>query len=283
MKKSLILFLILISGCSSWPEEGQGGWAEKYHPEYEEENKINEEYIYYVKNEYEHLEIKISLLKSRGVEDCMPAQIYEANLLLNRIEREISATMYYEAKLDLIILYHEIKKIENHFNKIIQQTDCGMLENQKEMKSDIINKKIENLLNNNNQFAFNNVKITPKYKTNISLAADLLKTNHETKLILIGHADNLGYELSNYELAYKRAENVKKWLILYGVREQQIITSTKSNLDPYSAEKNSAEKRHSDRRVEAHILLKDSKKEIKNKIKKLSEWTNDLNLEEEIL
>jgi hypothetical protein len=67
------------------------------------------------------------------------------------------------------------------------------------------------------------------------------------------------------------------------VREQQIITSTKSNLEQYSDEKKSDEKRHSDRRVEAHILLKDSKKEIKNKIKKLSEWTNDLNLEEEIL
>jgi hypothetical protein len=27
----ILLMLIVVSGCSTWPEQGKGGWAEEYH------------------------------------------------------------------------------------------------------------------------------------------------------------------------------------------------------------------------------------------------------------
>jgi outer membrane protein OmpA-like peptidoglycan-associated protein len=275
MKRLFIIIIVsIISGCVSYPEEGKGGWAEEYHPDSPIVSDIDSTMIYQIKNEYTHLSMKIDWLKSRGIRKCMPAQLYQAKIMLNRINREIAAEMYNEAKEDLRIFYHQTNKLENHFEKIIEKTECISNSIEQDEK---INTRIEYLLNSDNQFAINDSKITPKYKDKITQASELLKINNTTKIILVGHADNIGEERSNYELAYKRAENVKKWLILYGVKEDQLTTSTQGSSSPYSNEKESKTKKHSDRRVNAYVILKNSKEEKENKIKPLTEWTNKLN------
>ena len=66
-----------------------------------------------------------------------------------------------------------------------------------------------------------------------------------------------------------------------GVKEEQLTTLTQGSLSPYSKNKESKSKNHSDRRVNAYIVLKNSKEEKLNKIKPLTEWTNKLNKEGE--
>lgn len=53
-----IIITLFLSGCASWPDEGQGGWAEKYqnYPLDDEQKDLNytqpEEVV---RSEFEHL------------------------------------------------------------------------------------------------------------------------------------------------------------------------------------------------------------------------------------
>ena len=125
------IILLVMSGCASWPEEGKGGWAEEYHPNTPAINDFNTSMIYQLENEYNHLSMKIDWLKSRGIKDCMPAQLYQAKIMLNRINREIAAEMYNAAQIDLRIFYHQTNKLEKHFEIIIEKTECASRDTKK--------------------------------------------------------------------------------------------------------------------------------------------------------
>lgn len=275
MKNLIFLVGILLSGCSTWPKEGQGGWEEKYTVRDIKKEEINKDIIYEIENEYEHLTMKLDWLKLRGIKRCMPARLYQIELELNKVKREMAGELYFEAKSNMEVVYHKLNQLQRHFEKIISKTQCI---SKSDFKNENILIKIKELLNSDNQFAFNKFEITPKYKKKLSKAAELIKMVNDIEILLVGHTDNIGFEHSNYELAYKRAENVKKWLVLYGVKEKKLSTLTQGSLVPYSKEKDSESKRHSDRRVNAYILNNKEHKE-KNRIKKLSEWTNGLNEE----
>jgi outer membrane protein OmpA-like peptidoglycan-associated protein len=281
MKKLLLISLLtaLSTGCSTWPEEGRGGWAEHYHPDAPKNTDGYENALpFQVMNEYEHLSLKLDWLKSRGIKNCMPGQLYQAEMSLNRINRTIAAQMYSQAQLDMRTFYHQVKQLQNHFERVISATQC--VSNETENSEDF-NNKIDELLNSDNQFAFDSAKVTPKYMVRLSQAAELLKMSQETQVLLVGHTDKEGEKLSNYELAYKRAENVKQWLVLYGVKTEQVDTRAQGEMIPYSDLPESKSKQHSDRRVNAYIISRSSKAAKLNKVKPLKEWTQALESKEQ--
>ena len=126
----ILLMLIVVSGCSTWPEQGKGGWAEEYHPD----NEKNSETWYasapmHIANEYEHIQMKLDWLKVRGINKCMPAQVYQAEMLSNRIKRMLAAEMYSDAQADLRIFYHQLNLLQNHFERVLKLTGCAMANN----------------------------------------------------------------------------------------------------------------------------------------------------------
>jgi outer membrane protein OmpA-like peptidoglycan-associated protein len=276
-----MLILALASGCSTWPEQGKGGWAEEYHPD----NETNSETWYasapmHIANEYEHIQMKLDWLKVRGINKCMPAQVYQAEMLSNRIKRMLAAEMYSDAQADLRIFYHQLNLLQNHFERVLKLTGCALANN--EAKSDDSLKliqQIKSLLNSDNQFAFDSFEVTPKYMTRLTQAADLLKLVPQIELLLVGHTDKKGLDTDNYELAFKRAEKVKHWLTLYGVNPSKITTVTQGSLSPYSESDNNPDSRHSDRRVNAYILNADSEIDAETQSKPLTSWTDELSKE----
>lgn len=277
----VMLILALASGCSTWPEQGKGGWAEEYHPD----NETNSETWYasapmHIANEYEHIQMKLDWLKVRGINKCMPAQVYQAEMLSNRIKRMLAAEMYSDAQADLRIFYHQLNLLQNHFERVLKLTGCALANN--EAKSDDSLKliqQIKSLLNSDNQFAFDSFEVTPKYMTRLTQAADLLKLVPQIELLLVGHTDKKGLDTDNYELAFKRAEKVKHWLTLYGVNPSKITTVTQGSLSPYSESDNNPDSRHSDRRVNAYILNADSEIDAETQSKPLTSWTDELSKE----
>ncbi|MDP5212906.1 OmpA family protein [Pseudoalteromonas tunicata] len=244
-------------GCTTWPDEGQGGWAEAYTPQ-----GVKTDEAWYsqpgnmVETEYDHLALKLQLLVSQGLKDCMPGQLYQATLMQNRIQREITANMLSQAQADLTVWYHQLAQLERHFRYVTAQTQCASA---KQPESDFkdLNRKIEDLLNSDNQFAFNNAQVTPKYMTRLAQAAELIKLHSSVRILLVGHADAKGEQSSNFELAFARAEQVKHWLMLYGVAQTQLTTLTQGALAPYQGDVDmpaSDVTQHSDRRVNAYIL-----------------------------
>jgi outer membrane protein OmpA-like peptidoglycan-associated protein len=282
----------MIGGCASWPEEGQGGWAEHYSQHKGTKGKrflgdsehIFEEDISIVTNEFEHLVMKLDLLKAQGIRDCMPAQLLKAQIYENRIRRLIAAKMWMDAEHDLLIHYHGLNQLSGHFDTVRVMTNCADKPTPEQF-SQVPNKvrsQITELLNSDNQFAFDDYQITPKYMGRIAQAADLIKQLADISILLVGHTDKVGSRDNNYELALKRAETVKHWLGVYGVTPQKLTTLTQGSLQPYSNTVNSDAERHSDRRVEAIIL---SLKEINDgkpiKAGSLVEWTKVIKAKKE--
>ena len=123
-----IITTLLLSGCASWPDEGQGGWAEKYqnYPLDDEQKDTNfTQPKDVVRSEFEHLVLKLELLKSQNIKACMPAQLLKAQIYENRIQRLITAQMWEDAEHDLLIHYHGLNQLTNHFETVQKLTQCG--------------------------------------------------------------------------------------------------------------------------------------------------------------
>ncbi|PLT23858.1 OmpA family protein [Pseudoalteromonas sp. MelDa3] len=278
MKAHNIFFaalILLLGGCASWPDEGQGGWAEKYQnypldDEQEDSNYTQPEEV--IRSEFEHLVLKLELLKSQDIQSCMPAQLLKSQIYENRIRRLIAAQMWEDAEHDLLIHYHDLNQLTNHFSLVRQATHCAEESTSAEATLSV-KKQVSDLLNSDNQFAFNEFEITPKYATRLAQAADLVKQVSSVTILLIGHTDSLGEVNNNYELALKRADTVKHWLEVYGVPNQSLTTLTQGSLKPYSDESNSTTTHHSDRRVEAIVLDANESIQQNKKVKALMNWT----------
>jgi len=284
---SLVLLGHMFCGCASWPEEGRGGWAESFSPDgVEQEDAWYWQNQKHLETEFDHLSMKLQLLQSRGIQKCMPGQLHQANLMLNRVNRELSAQMLADAQADLLILYHQLNQLERHFNIIIEKTQCvvDIEAPSKETNKDLLT-RIETLLNSDNQFAFNNFQVTQKYMMRIAQVSELIKLAGDIKILLVGHADAQGSDNANYELAFKRAEQVKHWLAVYGANKSNLVTLTQGEKQPLTSFVNEGNvtdltaKNHSDRRVNAYILPSSKTNEVKQKqeLLPLSKWTHELN------
>ncbi|BBN81658.1 membrane protein [Pseudoalteromonas sp. A25] len=256
---SFIAMSALLGGCASWPEEGQGGWAEvygQYKPKLEQGNAVFNDNINVITNEFEHLALKLELLQAQGIKQCMPAQLLKAQVYENRLRRLISANMWEDAEHDLLIHYHGLNQLAHHFDTVKRVTHCAG-EQQKPDKTENQKNYIEQiskLLNSDNQFAFADHQVTPKYMGRLAQAADLIKHIDGVRILLVGHTDKLGSTINNFELALKRADTVKHWLSIYGVKNEQLTTLTQGATQPFSDQPTTDTGRHSDRRVEAIVL-----------------------------
>lgn len=272
----IIAIILFVGGCSSWPEHGKGGLAEKYQNYPQEDELYDSNYTQpedVVTSEFEHLVLKLELLKSQDIKACMPAQLLKAQIYENRIRRLIAAQMWQDAEHDLLLHYHALNQLTNHFDTVRKLTDCAP---ETATKPALVNvkKQLSELLNSDNQFAFNAFEITPKYAVRVAQAADLIKQLESINILLVGHTDKLGTTNSNYELALKRAETVKQWLVIYGVPKASITTLTQGSLKPYSDNAIQNESvRHSDRRVVAIILDANNTNPQDQKEKALVKWT----------
>ncbi len=272
------VILLTLGGCASWPDEGQGGWAEKYqnYPLTDEQHEMiydTQETV--VLSEFQHHVLKLDLLKAQGIKQCMPAQLLKAQIYENRIRRLIAAQMWSDAEHDLLIHYHGLNQLAKHFETVNAMSQCAGGTQSETTMTASLKDQISELLNSDNQFSLNDFQVTPKYLTRLAQAADLIKQVDEVNLLLVGHADISGQQQNNYELALKRAETVKHWLGIYGVNPATITTLTQGSLTPYSDEPDSRSKRHSDRRVEAIIDMNDEKSTKQSHA--LSSWTKILN------
>ncbi len=81
--------------------------------------------------------------------------------------------------------------------------------------------------------------------------ADELKTNG-AKVVITGHADNVGSARKNKAIGLRRAKNIRDFLIKKGVSRKAIVTKSKGDTEPV-ATNDSPVGRHQNRRVEITI------------------------------
>lgn len=254
MKQLLVIVIAIIcSGCASRAPLGQGGWAENYlrHEDGNESVWYTESYSN-LKRDLEHLRLRLELLRARGIVDCMPARLKLATLMTARVTRQLSANMYAQTEHDLGILYHQINLLQLHFEQVQSQTGCGRRGLSVNVSNNV-QAAAQDLLNSDNQFAFTDENITPKYLLRIKQASELLKPFEQINLLLIGHTDAIGTSSSNLNLGLMRANKVKQALIDSGLEHANIQVVSHGEDQPY-AEGKSLATRLSNRRVNAVII-----------------------------
>lgn len=97
-------------------------------------------------------------------------------------------------------------------------------------------------------FAFDKYAFNSKEQFDLKEIADYLK-NNDSKLLIIGHTDNIGSKSYNQKLSEARAEEVKKYLIINGVDQNKLETKGEGEEQPMVDNK-SKENRAQNRRVE---------------------------------
>lgn len=208
----LVSSLGVLSACSSWPEEGKGGWAEVYPPDHVMANETwywQSEAVLW--REYQQQKIVLDMMINHGLHNCLPGQMHQAQLKSNRINRELVAELFIDAEQDLKIWAHQLVSLQKMFNQVRQETNCASKMNVSSQlsyqlktevdgsnkpalvnphsgqKSAVLNpmrewlkvlqqtSELEALLNSDNLFAFDSSDVTPKYQVRLAQAVELIK------------------------------------------------------------------------------------------------------------
>ncbi|MDP0491539.1 MAG: OmpA family protein [Verrucomicrobiota bacterium JB023] len=107
-------------------------------------------------------------------------------------------------------------------------------------------------------FGFDQDNLVPRTERQLSIVADVLKTDPNRKLTISGHADALGSEDYNRTLSAERAEAVRRFLVAQGVRAEQIVTIAAGEAEPLrpnetEAGEDNPEGRRANRRTEIYL------------------------------
>ena len=105
----------------------------------------------------------------------------------------------------------------------------------------------------NVQFDTGKANIKPKYHNDIKRIADAMNKYPSTSALIVGHTDNVGKELVNVKLSYRRAANIKAYLVQkFGIDSSRIKVIGYDYQKPIASNK-TAQGRQLNRRGETRI------------------------------
>ena len=110
----------------------------------------------------------------------------------------------------------------------------------------------------NVQFDTGKAYINPKYHNDIKSIADFMNKYPSTSAVIVGHTDNVGKEVVNVKLSYRRAANIKAYLARkFGIEISRIRVIGYDYQKPLASNK-TGEGRQKNRRGETHIETNES-------------------------
>ncbi|WP_375754000.1 OmpA family protein [Vibrio sp. HN007] len=250
-----VLLLAGITGCTSYPEHGQGGMAENHFSSgftpVMPDQPLGPEHG--LRFDWQLAKLHLEMLVQEGAEMCFPATVLQSRMRQDRIARELAAGLYRDAANDLIVQRKRLTELEQDLTYVTSQAECVLPRNSIDMVA--LNTNIEtiyNLLNADNQFAFDSSEINPKYMGRLAEAALLLRENSQLSLTLTGHADATGNKAYNDKLANERAEQVERYLRIFGLAANRISVNSVGSANPLF-EGESAGVRLTNRRVSVEV------------------------------
>ena len=108
-------------------------------------------------------------------------------------------------------------------------------------------------------FDFDSDQLREPSKTNLDNLAQSLSKFGDSKLLLVGHTDDVGADSYNLDLSRRRAAAVANYLISRGVPSARIATSGRGENEPIAPNDNDTN-RQKNRRVEVAITAGDQMK-----------------------
>jgi outer membrane protein OmpA-like peptidoglycan-associated protein len=234
-KFSVSLFAIAISGCSHWPDQGQGGDAqmETSHEYYIEQ--VDSDTGYEGKGQlatqWSINSLKLDTLVLRGGQECLPGRVREVSMMARRSRRELDGNLLEDARNTLIIFQRELDELERRLLYIKRHTHCDgdnekmhtvvaltSLQKYQHRKAFLLD-----LLNDDYSFDIDSDKLTPHYREKLVNAAHYLNQDTSIRLKISGHTDSAGDYQYNQVLGLKRAHKVKDLLVTAGLEGERLI------------------------------------------------------------
>ena len=247
---TLILTAIIFSGCGVWPLKGSGGMAEHGH-QMSLDKPLGPEHG--LRFELDLARRHLDILVLEGAELCFPATVVQAKHRQHRITREIQGELKFDAVNDLIVQRKLLARLEHQLDYVKQHDVCVLPIVPGQKTPGDMGKRIYELLNSDNQFAFNSSELNPKYVGRLAEAAQLLRNYPGYHLRVTGHADTIGGKASNQHLSLKRAEQVSRYLQILGLPAERIQSAAVGSDSPLFKSKQ-AHNRLVNRRVSIELI-----------------------------
>ncbi|CCN72666.1 OmpA family protein [Vibrio nigripulchritudo] len=255
----LSIIIISVTGCTSFAPEGEGGLAEHY-PQASFAAVMPDEPLgpeHGLRFEWELAARHLDVLILEQAEWCFPATVLHAKNNEARIARELEGGLHHDAANDLIIQRKLLRRLENQLDYVLSKEECVPPGSNEKSRVEVsLATRLYDLLNADNQFAFNSYELNPKYVGRLAEASHLLKEHPEFKLLVTGHADSVGGEDYNSDLAMERAKQVKRYLSIFGLAPERIHVDSVGKSDPLF-EGNEPHVRLTNRRVTIELLQAD--------------------------
>ncbi|HHF3261570.1 OmpA family protein [Vibrio diabolicus] len=254
-------------GCSSfdYPDHGKGGLAENYQDisieNYQFSPVMPDEPLgpeHGLRFDWQLTKLHLDALIQEGARWCFPAAVVQALEKQNRIARELEGGLLLDAANDLVIQRRRLNQLEQQLDYVLSQTTCTPPDDIEALRSDLnVVAEIYALLNIDNQFAVDSAEINPKYMGHLAEAAYILRDHPNLTLVVTGHADVTGSPDYNQKLAQARAEQVKRYLTVFGITSERVTTkSVGDSLPLYEGE--SPAVRLTNRRVSIEVISPNS-------------------------
>ncbi|NAW84092.1 OmpA family protein [Vibrio sp. V43_P6S15P86] len=254
-------------GCSSfdYPDHGKGGLAENYQDisieNYQFSPVMPDEPLgpeHGLRFDWQLTKLHLDALIQEGARWCFPAAVVQALEKQNRIARELEGGLLLDAANDLVIQRLRLNQLEQQLDYVLSQTTCTPPDDIEALRSDLnVVAEIYALLNIDNQFAVDSAEINPKYMGHLAEAAYILRDHPNLTLVVTGHADVTGSPDYNQKLAQARAEQVKRYLTVFGITSERVTTkSVGDSLPLYEGETPAV--RLTNRRVSIEVISPNS-------------------------
>ncbi|OIN26203.1 OmpA family protein [Vibrio barjaei] len=217
----------LLLACTSYPDEGTGGIAENYagsdfSPVMPDEPLGPEHGLRF---DWKLAALHLDSLIEEGARWCFPAAVLQAQEKQNRIARELEGGLWIDAANDIVIQRRKLNDLELRLDYVLNEATCAPPLKGKDF-DDLMQvvKRVYHLLNVDNQFAYNSIEVNPKYMGHLAEAANILKQHPTIRLSVTGHADATGGTEYNEKIAKGRAQQVKRYLTIFGLAPGRIET-----------------------------------------------------------
>ena len=254
-------------GCSSfdYPDHGKGGLAENYQDisieNYQFSPVMPDEPLgpeHGLRFDWQLTKLHLDALTQEGARWCFPAAVVQALEKQNKIARELEGGLLLDAANDLVIQRRRLNQLEQQLDYVLSQTTCTPPDDIEALRSDLnVVAEIYALLNIDNQFAVDSAEINPKYMGHLAEAAYILRDHPNLTLVVTGHADVTGSPDYNQKLAQARAEQVKRYLTVFGITSERVTTkSVGDSLPLYEGETPAV--RLTNRRVSIEVISPNS-------------------------
>ncbi|WP_394152796.1 OmpA family protein [Vibrio maritimus] len=217
----------LLVACTSYPDNGTGGTAEQYvgsdfSPVMPEEPLGPEHGLRF---DWKLTKLHLDSLIQEGAQWCFPAAVLQAQEKQNRIARELEGGLWIDAANDIVIQRKKLNDLELRLDYVLSQATCAPPAKGAAFDDQMaVVKRIYNLLNVDNQFAYDSIEVNPKYMGHLAEAANILKQHPNIRLSVTGHADATGTKEYNERIAKGRAQQVKRYLTIFGLAPNRIDT-----------------------------------------------------------